>query len=69
MQIGAALSAMVDIPWPAAFQQFLSAFALINIDFVPPSFECAITMDFYDKMFIVGASPIIVFFLILLEGL
>jgi hypothetical protein len=49
-QIATRLSLYVKTPWPSAFQEFMSAFELLNFEFIPwQSVACVASIDFYTK--------------------
>jgi hypothetical protein len=49
-QIATRLSLYVKTPWPSGFQAFMSAFELLNFEFIPwQSVACVASIDFYTK--------------------
>lgn len=59
-QIASYLPSQGDIPWPQAFADFISAFAIFNFDFIPwQTLTCASGINYFSKSVVVGMVPVI----------
>lgn len=58
-QIASLLPAQGGIHWPQQFVDFINFFSFLNFDFIPwQNISCAVTIDYYTKILIVGLLPI-----------
>lgn len=58
-QITASLSVFDDVQLPTYFAKFISAFQIINLDFIPwQALSCVATFNFFTKMLLYGFVPI-----------
>jgi len=66
-QITTNLAFALDIPWPTAYQQFITQFTMLNFDFIQwSSVGCVVSTHFYTKFLAITMAPLAILVLVFL---
>jgi len=59
LQVATNLTFVTEVPWPTAFADFISAFDIVNLSFVPwNTVACVGKFDYYRKLYVLTLGPI-----------